>query len=174
MGTGWSGNRSDWLFMAEARVKNKDFSMMVIPRPVWAFCLTLLIVACSGEKGEERRLLGVADNCDVAVTTCWIRAGEIALSLSMGSDVRPLQPFPLNLTIEGGEVDAQSVVADFQMQGMEMGANRYRLIPQPDGWQAMVTLPLCTSSQMDWLATIEFMLDGEPFLAVFRFHTEAN
>lgn len=147
---------------------------MVVPRSVLASCLSLLIVACSGEKEEERRLLGSAEDCDAAVTTCRINSGNVVVSVRMGPDVQPLQAFPLNLTIEGGEVDTKSVVADFQMQGMEMGTNRYRLIPQPEGWQAMVTLPLCTASRMDWLATIEFVLDGEPVLALFHFHTEAN
>ena len=147
---------------------------MAVPRSVLASCLSLLILACSSEKGEEHRLLGRAENCDAAITTCRVSAGDIVVSLSMGPDVRPLQPFLLNLNIEGGKVDAQSVVADFQMQEMEMGSNRYRLIEQPDGWQATVTLPLCTASRMDWLATIEFVLDGKPSHAVFLFHTGAN
>lgn len=147
---------------------------MAVPRLVLVSCLSLFILACSSEKGEERRLLGTAEDCDAAITTCRVSSGDIMVSLSMGKDVRPLQPFLLNLDIEGGEVEAQSVVADFQMQGMEMGANRYRLIEQPDGWQAMVTLPLCTASRMDWLATIEFVLNGKPSQAVFLFHTEAN
>ena len=136
--------------------------------------LTLLLVACSGESDAPRRQLGVAKSCDAASTSCRVSDGETTVSLSMGPDVEPLKPFSLSLTIEKGDVIAQDVVADFQMQGMDMGSNRYRLQAQPQGWQGTVTLPVCTASRMDWVAVVEFTLDGENLQAVFPFQTEAN
>ena len=136
--------------------------------------LVLLLVACGGETVDKRRDVGIAKDCDAAIATCHVSDGDIALSLSMGPGVKALQPFPLTLVIEGGEVAAQSVVADFLMQGMDMGSNRYRLQPQQHGWQGTITLPVCTASRMDWHAIIEFTLDGQPLRAVFPFHTEAN
>jgi hypothetical protein len=147
---------------------------MMISRFTVLSLLLLSLVACSGEQNEERRSLGGAENCDAALSSCRVSDGAISVVLTMGPGVKPLQPFPFTLLIEGGEVAAQSVVADFQMQGMEMGTNRYRLQPQQGNWQATVTLPVCSASRMDWLAVVEFTLDGEPLQAVFPFHTEAN
>lgn len=136
--------------------------------------LGLLGAACTGESSDPRRQLGIAADCDATAAACHVSDGEIDVSLRMGPGVKPLEPFPLSLVIKGGDVAAQSVVADFQMQGMDMGSNRYRLQPQEGGWIATVTLPVCTASRMDWHAIVEFTLDGEPVQAVFPFHTEAN
>jgi hypothetical protein len=139
-----------------------------------ALVLMLLLAACSGKSDAQRRLLGVANDCDAALTRCRVSDDDTSVSLMMGPKVKPLQPFTLSLLIDGGKVAAQSVVADFQMQGMDMGSNRYRLQPGEKGWQATATLPVCTASRMDWLAVVEFELDGKPVRAVFPFHTEAN
>lgn len=46
--------------------------------------------------------------------------------------------------------------ASFRMLGMEMGYNRYRLIPMADGrWQAEVMLPACIQGRKDWLLMLE-------------------
>ncbi len=134
--------------------------------------LFLLISACDGEDRETRRHLGVSEGCDAAVTTCFVRDGSLTISLKMGPGVTPLQPFPLTLAIAGQKNAVENVFVDFQMQGMDMVSNRYRLQPQQGVWQGRVTLPMCTASRMDWRAIIEFMLDGEPVQVVFPFHTE--
>lgn len=141
-----------------------------------ACCITAIsLLGCSGENGQARHLLGTASDCDVANESCRISSGAVAVSLALGPDVKPLVSFPIRLQIEGGEVAAQSVITDFQMQEMDMGMNRYRLqlSPQSD-WRGKATLPVCTASRMDWLAIVEFTLDGRPYRAIFPFHTEAN
>ena len=138
--------------------------------------LILLLTACNSQNEEARRLLGVAGDCDAALTTCQVSDGDITVSLHMGPGVAPLQPSPLTLSIEGGEVDAENVVVDFQMQGMEMGMNRYRLHHQQGSWHGTVSLPVCiaSGSQMEWQATAEFILNGEPLSAGFFFISKAN
>jgi hypothetical protein len=122
-----------------------------------------------------RKMLGTAQDCDAAVETCHVDAGAIQLQLLLGPQVKPLSPFSVALAIKGGEVAAQSVVIDFQMQGMDMGMNRYRLLHASGlSWQGEATIPVCTASRMDWLAVIEFTLNGQPYQAVFPFHTESN
>lgn len=148
--------------------------MGVFLRSASGLCLSLLLASCYGEGADKYRQLGIAENCDAAVRQCEVSADNIVVSLGMEPDVRPLKPFRVHVVIEGGEVGADSVVADFQMQDMEMGINRYRLQRQSDSWQATVTLPVCSVSRMDWMATIEFTLNGRPFKAVFPFHSVAN
>ncbi len=138
--------------------------------------LVLLLTACHGQNEELRRPLGVAAGCDAALKPCHVSNGDITVSLYMGPGVVPLQPAPLALSIEGGEVDAENVVVDFQMQGMDMGMNRYRLQPQQGSWHGTVSLPVCiaSGSQMEWQATAEFILNGEPLSAQFHFISKAN
>lgn len=138
--------------------------------------VTGCLLGCSGgDEPPARNLLGTANDCDAALKSCRIEAGGVHLVLALGPGVQPLVTFPVRLSIEGGEVAEQSVIADFQMQGMDMGMNRYRLqMTQPAVWQGNATLPVCTASRMDWLVNVEFTLDGKPYRAVFPFHTGAN
>lgn len=73
-----------------------------------------------------------------------------------------LQPFVLTVRAPKGT----QVYAEFVMQGMEMGLNRYRLEHQPNGaWQGRVTLPVCVSGRRDWLLVLE--VDGERHALAF-------
>ena len=148
--------------------------MISLLRSISLLILLLLLTGCNNQGEIALRQLGVSSGCDAALTTCVVNDGELTVSLRMGPGVKPLQPFPLTLVISGGEIEEQSVVVDFQMQGMDMGINRYRLQPKLDSWGGTVTLPVCSVSRMDWLAIVEFTSGGETFQAVFPFHTEAN
>ena len=67
----------------------------------------------------------------------------------------PLKPFSLTVLAPA----TQAVNVEVQMQGMEMGLNRYRLIRQANGeWRASITLPVCVTGRRDWLMVIE--VDG--------------
>lgn len=58
------------------------------------------------------------------------------------------------------------VHASFNMRDMEMGFNRYRLLPAGDGhWQAEVMLPACIQGRKDWLVMIE--ADGSRYEVPF-------
>ncbi len=148
---------------------------MTVFRTVWTIILTLVIIACGNQTSEEeRRRLGVAEECDAAVTICTINDGELMVSFSVGPGVIPLQPFPVTLTITGKTAVVDSVVVDFQMQGMAMGTNLYRLQQEENLWQGTVILPVCTASRTDWQAIVEFTLDGEPVMVAFPFQTKVN
>lgn len=148
--------------------------MSSLRRIAMLLSLILLVTGCNNPGETALRQLGVSSGCDAALSTCVVNDGEIAVSLRMGPGVKPLQPFPLTLAISGAEPEEESVVVDFQMQGMDMGSNRYRLQPQLESWEGTVTLPVCSVSRMDWLAIVEFTSGGETLQAVFPFHTEAN
>lgn len=79
-------------------------------------------------------------------------------------DRRPqaMQPFLLQVR----KAQAQQVHASFSMHGMQMGFNRYRLLPQGDGnWQAQVTLPACVQGRSDWELLLE--VDAERYALPF-------
>ena len=132
--------------------------------------LQLFLVGCS--KSIEFTELGLASDCDVAKNTCKVSHDRTDISMALGKDVIPLKPFDAVVTIDGIKVEPGSVIADFQMQGMDMGVNRYRMVGDSGMWSGKITLPVCTASRMDWTAIVEFTSsDGQRFRARFLFET---
>jgi len=73
----------------------------------------------------------------------------------------PLAPFELQVQAPG----AGRVSAEFQMNGMEMGFNRYDLRPAGGGFASRVTLPVCVSGRRDW--TLYLVIDGTRYALPF-------
>jgi len=136
--------------------------------------IALSAIAACGKQDSKVVDLGSPSGCDAANNRCVLTAKDMTVALSLGPNVHPLTPFKTVVTISGLEVDSASVIADFQMTGMDMGMNRYRLLKKESRWQGSVTLPVCTASRMDWVALIEFTSKGRQYRAHFPFHTTAN
>lgn len=63
---------------------------------------------------------------------------------------------PVQLELEG---KAGNIHASWQMQGMDMGPNRYRLLSEDQQhWHAQTALPVCTNKRQDWLLQLD--IDG--------------
>jgi uncharacterized membrane protein YjgN (DUF898 family) len=73
----------------------------------------------------------------------------------------PLAPFELSVRAPG----ATRVSAEFQMNGMEMGFNRYDLRPGDGVFGSKVTLPMCVSGRRDWTLTLD--IDGAHYALPF-------
>ncbi len=112
-------------------------------------------------------------NCDSAQTACVARGEGLAVELSLGS-VQPMQPFSIQLRILQGQLSAAAEVElQFQMQNMDMGQNRYRLVVDKQGmWHGNAVLPVCSRGRSDWIAQLAIQ-EGEqrwsaalPFTAI--------
>jgi len=90
----------------------------------------------------------------------WIR-------LRLGPGVKAMQPFPVHVEV----AEAAAVEVRFEMPGMNMGENRYRLRQTPAGsWEGRAVLPICLSGRSDWVARVELRdRDGHRYEAVFPF-----
>jgi hypothetical protein len=91
---------------------------------------------------------------------CAAAAGGRSMRLQLRGDVRPLRPFELVLSLppEVKGLAAQASV-DFMMVGMDMGVNRYTLMPQPNGdFQGKVILPVCSIGRSDWVAKLSVVV----------------
>ena len=108
--------------------------------------LALIIFGCA--KPETSMIA-----CPSLVQGCAVALGEEKILVKTNIAPAPLQPFALS--IAGSS--AQAVTVTLQMQGMDMGSNRYRLLRQSDGeWRGTLTLPVCVSGRRDWLMTVDF------------------
>ena len=75
---------------------------------------------------------------------------------------KPLEAFELRVSAPG----AARMSAEFQMNGMEMGFNRYDLRPAGNGmFASKVTLPVCVSGRRDW--TLYLDIDGTHYALPF-------
>ena len=127
-------------------------------------CATLLLLSC--EKAAETDLpvttIPVEQPCDV-LEGCRAANDLLSAEVVFGSQARALQPFPLQLRLEGHH-EIESATVTFSMQGMDMGLNRYQLAGDAmSAWNASVTLPVCMSGRTDWLADFELLVDGKRF-----------
>ena len=144
-------------------------------RRVMVLLMLALLTACEPSlKTVEKTVveLGSADGCDATGQPCTVSRDGIELRLELEKDLRPLQPFQLQLHIAGLPAqEIHEVVVDFFMDGMDMGINHYRLLPGTDGWQGVITLPICVPGRREWRAEVE-VRDGEHrYRSLFRFHS---
>ena len=73
-----------------------------------------------------------------------------------------MQPFQLQVRA----VHAKAVHARFMMRDMEMGLNRYRLLPDGTGtWTGKIILPVCVHGRSDWWLVLE--VDGVHYQVPF-------
>lgn len=112
------------------------------------------------------RSLTVAPDCAPTGEVCTARADGIHLGFQFAGPVRGLQPVAVELVTTADAVD---VVVDFSMAGMDMGRNRYRLLQANGVWRGTVTLPVCSTSRTDWLATVQVATGEQRWQAVFPF-----
>ncbi len=110
--------------------------------------------------------------CDAAREICTAADDQMRMALQFRGPVIGLQPFRVQLVAAGHEI--REVQIEFTMAGMDMGQNRYRLLPEGNGWVGMVTLPVCTTGRSDWLATVRVTGQEDSWEAVFPFTMQAR
>ena len=112
----------------------------------------LLAIAWLAGCGKEE--IPVAP-CAALVQGCTVALGAQKILAQTETLPVPLKPFTLTVSAPA----AHAVSVAFQMQGMAMGLNRYRLLRGSNGvWYARITLPVCVSGRRDWLMILE--VDG--------------
>ncbi|MGO3859575.1 MAG: hypothetical protein ACTJHL_10010 [Neisseriaceae bacterium] len=97
---------------------------------------------------------------NVQVLDCNVRSGCI-LPDGNGAVFRMSAPIsaqtPFNITLSGVDVTQEASVS-FEMVDMDMGFNRYRLIPAAEGADTLeaqqVRLPVCVSQRTDYIALL--------------------
>lgn len=138
-------------------------------KKIWPFLLLLLpVLLALGLPHFIRGDVGgpiLMAHCPDPVQGCQVAFGERKVEVRFLSAATPLKRFDLVVMAP----EARQVAADFAMQGMNMGPNRYVLQRTSDGaWQGKIILPVCVSGTSNWTMTLE--LDGVkrkiPFVAI--------
>lgn len=123
--------------------------------------------------GTVHRLVA-EQGCDIRGQACAASGEGRAFSLAIPADVRPLRPFDVRVVVPPGlDYTPSRVLVEFEMLGMDMGVNRYRLERYADGsWQGKAVLPVCSTGRTDWIATVSVMGAGEMWTSDFSFVAE--
>lgn len=109
-----------------------------------ALPLTIVaLVSIRTQPSTEAQTIACAD----PVLGCAFEHLGQTVQLRFSQSPASLQPFTITLHAPR----ARQVQAEFQMQDMEMGFNRYQFAADKTGeFAARVTLPVCVSGRRDW------------------------
>jgi hypothetical protein len=98
--------------------------------------------------------------CPDIVAGCTLPLAEASIRFDRQPDA--LKPFRIAVSWP----EAREVHASFQMRGMEMGFNRYKLVEaEPGKWLGEVMLPACIQGRKDWLVIVS--ADGKTYALPF-------
>ena len=139
--------------------------MMVRSPAFWVVCLAgLLLLSCEQTPQPPTPViqLALSEPCDVQLG-CRAVSESLVATVIFAIDPRALQPFPVKVLLDTAD-RVESVTLAFSMQGMDMGRNRYSLSGDSMGvWNAMVTLPICTTRRTDWIADFDLLAAGRHY-----------
>jgi hypothetical protein len=111
-----------------------------------------MLVREAGRDGADGAAEPVAVACGNLLQGCRAPFRGKTLEVGFSSAPSPLAPFELRVAAPS----ARKVYAELAMVGMEMDANRYKLVKGDDGlWRGKVILPVCASGRRDWMLTLE-------------------
>ena len=126
--------------MSARTLKNKKLAAALV-------CMALLVAGCKGNVSPQ------AVDCDFSDGTCMVDNVRITVN-----------PFPFEpmkettITISGEALNSPGrtpVTLDFTMPGMNMGINRFDILPQGNGaFMARVVLPRCPRGGRLWRARV--------------------
>ena len=117
------------------------------------------------------------DDCQLKGEGCTVTIDGLgAFRVTMPETVVPLEKFTFAVSPQG-EV-ARSVGAvrvDFEMVGMDMGINAYRLERLADGeYRSTIILPVCTTDRSDWLANLTIHSTDGAYLLRLPFEVDRS
>ncbi|PIE25519.1 MAG: hypothetical protein CSA60_00065 [Neptuniibacter caesariensis] len=119
----------------------------------------------------QAHVLQTAPGCDLRVNSCIARTDQQAISLSIPTDtIHSAKPLPFVVTLSN--IDADQVMIDLQGKEMFMGLNQTMMERVPgtqNQWQANVTLAVCTTGMMTWIAQITTAAGDVMTSAAFEF-----
>lgn len=122
--------------------------------------LILIAVAIVGTRSRPHEAQNIT--CIDPVHGCALTHRGQTVQLHFSHPPKPLQAFTLTVLAPG----SRQVHAEFQMEGMEMGLNRYAFVAREAGlFTALITLPVCVSGRRDWKLYLQ--IDAQRYVMPF-------
>lgn len=111
------------------------------------------------------------DECDLGKNICITKKNSKVINLHFSSPVKYLEKFDIGLAIQGfSEESLQQVYVEFDMQGMNMGINRFELHKQSDKrvWEGFAILPVCVSGRKNWQVKLHIFGDNTHYVVMHK------
>lgn len=121
------------------------------------------------------RQLRLAADCNPVGHPCTANDERRRIDLRLDPELRYLKPFPIEVGVRGfGSAAVHAVTVTFNMAGMDMGLNRFRLQPVDASgtaarYQGQGMLPVCVTGRSDWQALVEVRAEDGRYQALFEF-----
>ena len=79
-----------------------------------------------------------------------------------------LESFDVIVKTQG--LSVESVSLDFYMKNMDMGVNKYSLMPKGQNvWMTQAMLPICSLARNDWVVELQVVQDKQIWSAEYGF-----
>ena len=134
-----------------------------------------LFVSNNEVEQKPRQVLELLDmNCNPATAVCAAAKQDVSVELFFPKRVQYLKPFKMQVRSNGiNNSTIETVHVDYTMVGMDMGLNRFSLLPVTDdkgqqSYEGEGILPVCVSGRVDWLATVNVITADKVYEAVFK------
>jgi len=119
-------------------------------RLVWWVPLAIVLAVAALWPRQGNRDFVVPVPCKDIIAGCGLPQEKLRIRFDRQPDA--LQRFKVFVELPG----VSEVHASFSMRDMEMGLNRYRLLPAgPGRWEGEVMLPACIQDRKDWLVVVD-------------------
>ncbi len=126
-------------------------------------------------KQKPSQTLNVLDsNCNPGKAVCVATEQGYSITLHFPEQVHYLRPFKMQVTAKGlSTSDIEAVSIEYTMVGMDMGLNRFSLMPVTDArgqqrFEGEGILPVCVSGRVDWLANVQVITAEKVYEAMFK------
>lgn len=118
---------------------------------------------------ESRRIpeFTYTSSCDLTSSACSVKVNNNAVTISLTGEPSPLNPFYVNVSVEGKQ--PLSIGIEFEMDGMDMGFNKYQLKLVDDMWKVKSILPVCTLGGKEWNLIVTLNLKKSKKILYFKF-----
>ncbi len=113
-------------------------------------------------------------NCDPGRSVCVATDQNYSIALNFPEQVHYLKPFKMKVMLNGfGNEKIEAVNVDYTMVGMDMGLNRFTLLPVSGvkgqrSYAGEGILPVCVSGRVDWLANVQVTTEKKVVEASFE------
>jgi len=143
-----------------------------------AIIFFILVIALSYVAGQwlSQRAMDEARNadealvystCDPTKQICKVDTAGNSYILQFKEIPSALTPFVVQIKVENLQPDL--IELSFDMDGMDMGYNKHRLVRGETDWQAKVILPVCSLGRNDWLLNVKMKFKNDISITQFRF-----
>ncbi|MEJ2141722.1 MAG: hypothetical protein P8Y24_05100 [Gammaproteobacteria bacterium] len=111
--------------------------------------------------------------CKSLVTGCKASVGNRNLEIRFPDNIVFLKKFPIEIRFPEKNTNLlDHVIVDFQMAGMNMGVNKYRLQQSEKNkslWIGEGVIPVCTTGRTDWQAIVSLKRGDDVQRVAFQF-----